>query len=134
MESAMACNTPMSMHTKLSTKDCPNSETDMIYMSKVPYTSVVGTIMHTMVCMWPNLAEAVSVVSRFMSKPGNTRWKVVKGILLYLHVTRDKRIVFICVGRVYDLVSYCESNYASDEDRLKSPFVYVFSFGGTPIS
>lgn len=51
MESAMACNTPMSMHTKLSTKDCPNSETDMIYMSKVPYTSVVGTIMHTMVCM-----------------------------------------------------------------------------------
>lgn len=69
-----------------------------------------------------------------MSKPGNTRWKVVKGILLYLHVTRDKRIVFICVGRVYDLVSYCESDYASDEDRLKSPFVYVFSFGGTPIS
>ncbi|CAH1426202.1 unnamed protein product [Lactuca virosa] len=69
-----------------------------------------------------------------MSKPCKTHWNVVEGILWYLHVTQDKWIVFICVGRVYDLISYWESDYASDEDRLKSPSGYLFNFGRTPIS
>ena len=39
-------------------------------MSKVPYSSAVGRLMYVMVCTRPDLAHAVSVVSRFMVNPG----------------------------------------------------------------
>ncbi|WZZ77422.1 hypothetical protein YC2023_097994 [Brassica napus] len=42
------------------------SEGEIDYMSRVPYASIVGSLMYDMVCTRPNLAHAVSVVSRFM--------------------------------------------------------------------
>ena len=38
-------------------------------MSRVPYASAVGSLMYAMVCTRPDIAHAVSVISRFMSKP-----------------------------------------------------------------
>ncbi|XP_038882235.1 secreted RxLR effector protein 161-like [Benincasa hispida] len=35
-------------------------------MSRVPYASVVGSLMYVMVCIRPDLSLAVSVVSKFM--------------------------------------------------------------------
>ena len=46
-------------------------------MSTVPYSSVVGSLMYAMVCSHPNLAYAVSVVNRYMAKPGMEHWKAV---------------------------------------------------------
>jgi len=47
-------------------------------MAEVPYTSVVGCLMHAMVCTRPDLAHVVSQVSKYMSKPGRQHWEVVK--------------------------------------------------------
>ena len=41
-------------------------ESEKEYMSHVPYTSVVGSLMYAMVCTRPNLAQAISVMSRYM--------------------------------------------------------------------
>jgi hypothetical protein len=38
-------------------------------MSHVPYVSVVGSLMYAMVCTRPDIAHAVGVLSRYMSKP-----------------------------------------------------------------
>jgi len=38
-------------------------------MSRLPYASAVGSIMYAMVCSRPDLACAISTVSRFMSNP-----------------------------------------------------------------
>jgi ATP-binding cassette subfamily B (MDR/TAP) protein 1 len=38
-------------------------------MKKVPYASAVGSLMYAMVCTRPDIAHAVSVVSRFLSNP-----------------------------------------------------------------
>jgi hypothetical protein len=38
-------------------------------MSRVPYASVVGCLMYAMVCTRPDIAHAVGVLSRYMSKP-----------------------------------------------------------------
>jgi hypothetical protein len=40
-------------------------------MSHVPNVSVVGNLMYAMVCTRPNIAHAVGVLSRYMSKPGD---------------------------------------------------------------
>ena len=37
-------------------------------MSHIPYASVVGSLMYAMVCTRPDLAQAVSVVSRHLKE------------------------------------------------------------------
>ena len=39
-------------------------------MSKVPCALAIGNLMYAMVCIRPDIAHAVRVVSRFMSRPG----------------------------------------------------------------
>uniref|UniRef100_A0A0V0GYW8 Putative ovule protein n=1 Tax=Solanum chacoense TaxID=4108 RepID=A0A0V0GYW8_SOLCH len=53
-------------------------------MSKVPYASAVGSIMYAMVCTCPNVAQSVSVVSRYMENQEKGIGKAVKWILRYL--------------------------------------------------
>ena len=54
-------------HFKLSSKQCPQSPEEEKVISRVPYASAVGLLMHVMVCTRFGLAYAVSVVCRFMS-------------------------------------------------------------------
>ena len=53
-------------------------------MSKVPYASAVGCLMYAMVCTRPDLAQGVSVVSKFLANLGKQHWDVVKWIFRYL--------------------------------------------------
>ena len=54
-------------------------------MSRIPYFSVVGSLMYAMVCSLPDLAYAVSAVSKYMEKPIKEHWKAVQWIMRYLH-------------------------------------------------
>ncbi|GJU26160.1 hypothetical protein Tco_1164781 [Tanacetum coccineum] len=54
----------------LSLKDCPVRDCDVERMSKVPYANAVGSLMYLMVCTRPDIAYAVSVVSRYLANPG----------------------------------------------------------------
>ena len=53
-------------------------------MSRVPYSSVVGSLMYAMVCSHPDLTYAVSAVSRYMAKLDKKHWKAVQWIMRYL--------------------------------------------------
>ena len=53
------------------------SDEEVDYMSRVPYSSVMGSLMYAMVCSRPNLAYAISAVNRYMAKPGKEHWKEV---------------------------------------------------------
>ena len=46
-------------------------------MSKVPYSSVVGSLMYAMICSLLDLSYVVNVASRYMVNPGKEHWKVV---------------------------------------------------------
>ena len=50
--------------------------------------------MYAMVCTRPDLAHAVSVVSRFMGKPGKEHWQAVKRIFRYLRGTSDVGLIY----------------------------------------
>ncbi|PHU15979.1 hypothetical protein BC332_17184 [Capsicum chinense] len=45
------------------------------YVSRVPYSSVIGSLMYAMVCFRPDLSYAVSAVSRYMENPSKEYWK-----------------------------------------------------------
>ena len=84
MNKAKLVSTPLSSHFKLSKEQSPKTEEERDHMSKVPYASNIGSLMYAMVCTRLNIAHAVGVVSRFMSRPGKQHWEAVKWILRYL--------------------------------------------------
>ena len=57
-------------HFRLSSSLSPQSEDDVDYMSRVPYSSVMGSLMYAMICSRPDLSYVVSVVSRYMANLG----------------------------------------------------------------
>ena len=48
MENAKPLSTPLSMHVKLSKDECPKSDHEKEFMSKIPYQSAVGSLMYTL--------------------------------------------------------------------------------------
>jgi len=60
---------PLAEHFKLNTMQCPTSEEEKKEVSKVPFSSVGGSLMYVMICTKPNIANAIGIVSRFLSNP-----------------------------------------------------------------
>jgi hypothetical protein len=105
MQNSKSVSTPLATHFRLSTALAPQSEEEEQFMSHVPYSSAVGSIMYAMVCTRPDISQAVNVVSRYMANPGKVHWQAVKWTLRYLQGTTD-------VGLVYDRGSDVNSDYA----------------------
>ena len=101
-------------------------------MSKVPYASAIGSLMYVMVCTRPDIAHAMGVVSRFMSKPGKQHWEVVKWIQRYLKGSSDTCLCF--TGESLKLQGYVDADFAGDIDSRKSTTGFVFTLSGTAIS
>jgi hypothetical protein len=69
MENTKPISTPLVNHFHLSTSQCAKTIEEAEDMSKVPYASAVGCLMYAMVCTRPDLADTVSVVSKYMANP-----------------------------------------------------------------
>ncbi|XP_073526309.1 uncharacterized protein [Phyllobates terribilis] len=78
------------------------------YMSRVPYASVVGSLMYAMVCPRTNLAFVVSVESRFMVNPEKEHLQAMERIFRYIR----------------------DSDYARDVDSRRYLIDYVLTLGG----
>ena len=61
---------PLGGHLELSKKQCPSSQSEIQKMSKIPYDVAVGSVIYAMLYTRSDLAFAISVLSRFMSNPG----------------------------------------------------------------
>jgi hypothetical protein len=69
MHDSKPVSTPIAPHFKLSSSQGPSTDSEFEYMSKVSYSSVVGSLMYAMVCSCPDLSYAMSLVSRYMTNP-----------------------------------------------------------------
>ncbi|KAG8503937.1 hypothetical protein CXB51_002266 [Gossypium anomalum] len=132
MRSAKPVSTPLAAHFRLSSALSPQSDDEIEYMSHVPYSSAVGSLMYAMVCSRPDLSYAVSAVSRYMANPGKNTGNTVQWILRYLRGTTDVCLQF---GRTEDgVIGYVDADFAGDLDRRRSLTGYVFTIGGCAIS
>jgi hypothetical protein len=111
---------------------CPKTHEEIEYMFKVSYSSIVGSLMHAMVCTRPDIAHAMGVVSRYMNKPCKELWEAIKWILRYLKGTATHALCFGGSDNV--LQEYVDSNMESDKDSKRSTTVYAFTVGGKTIS
>lgn len=131
MQHCKAVGTPLVLHLKLSSEQCPVTEEDKRRMSNVPYSNAVGSLMYAMVSIRSDLACVVSVVSRFMHNLGKAHWEVIKLILRYLMGSSETSLVFdqhrADPGGV---VGYVDANYGGDLDRRS----YSFTLCGSAIT
>lgn len=58
-------------------------------IEEIPYAQTVGSLMYAIVCMRPNIAYALSIVSRFLSCRSKIHQSAIKWILRYLWGTSD---------------------------------------------
>ena len=61
---------PFGSHFRLTKKQSPKTKEEREHMSKVPYALAIGSLMYAMMCIRPDIAHVVGVVSRYISKTG----------------------------------------------------------------
>lgn len=88
--------------------------------------------MYAMLGTRPDIAFAVSVVSRYGSNPTPAHWTTVKRIFRYLRGTATMELTY--QGNLCSLTGYTDSDWAGDHDTRRSTSGYVFSLGSGAIS
>jgi len=56
-------------HFKLKATLSPTSIEECEYMTLIPYTSAIGSLMYTVMCTRSDLSQVISMVSRYMQIP-----------------------------------------------------------------
>ena len=102
------------------------------YISKVPYSSVVGSLMYAMVCTRPDITHTVGVMRRYMNNLGKEHWMEVQWVLKYLRGTTSHALCF--GGSDTVLQGYVDEDMDGDKDNRRSTIGYVFTVGGTRVS
>ncbi|XP_070031843.1 secreted RxLR effector protein 161-like [Nicotiana tomentosiformis] len=118
-------NTPMESGTKLSKFDEGEN------MDPTFFKSLVGSLRY-LTCIRPDILFVVGVVSRFMEAPTSTHLKVTRRILRYLKGTIDFGLFYSCSSD-FNLMGFCDSDYAGAIDDRKSTTGFVFFLGDSVI-
>ena len=129
---AKSVSSPLPSHFKLSSKQSPSTNKKNEDMSKIPYASVVGSLMYVLVCTRPDTAHVVDVVRHCMSNPGKQHWEVVKCIMRYLRGTSSLKLTFGDEKPV--LAGYTDLDMVGDLDSKKSTSDYLMAFVGGAVS
>ena len=137
MEDTKSVSIPLASHFKLSKEQMPKEERDRREMNQIPYANIVGSIMYLIICTRPDVAHAISVVSRYMSDPGKEHWLALKWIIKYLKGSVSVGLFF--GGGAWSegddaLEGFCDSDYAANLDNRKSQSGYIFTLFGTAVS
>eukprot|EP00253_Pinus_taeda_P028941 PITA_28941 len=125
---------PILVGVRLSVEQFPKTQEEEEDMSHVPYASAIGSLMYAMVCTRPDIAHALGVLSRFMSKLGKEHWTTMKWVFRYLRGTSDYGLC--CQGRsglerMLDIRGFVDADWARDLDQRRSTSGCVFNlFGG----
>ena len=132
MQNEKPVHVPLPGHLKLSKTQCPKKDQEKEKMSKVPYSSIVGSLMYAMICTRPGISHAVGVVSRFLSNPGKEHWNAVKWMLRYLRGTAKQ---CLCFGDENQLLTgHIDTDMIGDVDSRKFTSGYLITFAGGAVS
>ena len=131
MENSKKGTLPFKHGVHLSKEQSPKTLEQKECMSRIPFASVVGSLMYAMLCTRSDICYAVGIVSRYQSDSGEEHWIAVKHILTYLRRTRDYMLVYSSGS--LETIGYTDSDFQGDIDSRKSTSGYVFTLNGGAI-
>ncbi|KAM2738979.1 hypothetical protein EV2_033140 [Malus domestica] len=101
-------------------------------ISQLEYSQVIGSLMYLMNSTRPDLAYAVSRLSRYTSNLAQEHWDALVRVLRYLKNTLDYGLHYTKYPPVVE--GFSDANWSSDTTESKSISGYVFTLGSAAIS
>ena len=101
---------------------------------EVSYREIIGSLMYLVIGTRPDIAYAVSVLSRVLDRPTNNDWSTAKRILRYLKGMADIGIVYHINGSSGSLVTFSNADYARDPASRRSTTGVICVHGGAVVS
>ena len=122
-------DTPLPAGIHLSANDGAMYERDL-------YRSLVGSLIYLSIWTRPDIAYAVSVLSKHMQNPARDHHVAMRHVLLYLNGTRDLGITYhghdplgTCT-----LYGFCDADFAGNPDTRRSRSGWVYMLCGAALS
>jgi len=101
-------------------------------ISQSQYAQNIGSLLHLMSFSRPNIAYAVSRLSRYTQCPSQDHWDALTRLMRYLRGTMDYTIEYSGFPAV--LEGHSDANWISDSNETKSTSGYVFTLGGGAVT
>jgi hypothetical protein len=101
-------------------------------VDQLRYSQIIGSLMYLASATRPDIAYAVSNLSRFVSNPGSEHWRAFERVMRYLVGTMNYGINYSGDPKVSE--GYSDANWISNADELKATSGYVFTLGGGAVS
>ncbi len=128
MHDANPVATPTDANVKLKRNDGVSKP-----VNSSTYQSMVGSLLYAAMATRPDIAQAVSVVSKFNANPNAAHLTAVKRILRYLKGTLNLALKYERSDSG-TLIGYSDADWAGDQDDRRSTTGNVFLLGGGAVS
>ena len=120
------------LHDKTTLETEPQGETEV---DAGHYQSIVGSLSYAATATRPDIAFAVSALSRYNSRPFTSHLTAAKRVLRYLKGTADLKLVFPRIPVTPSpILGFTDSDFAGDINGRKSQGGYVFQVYNGPVS
>lgn len=108
------------------------SAEDKLDASKLPYRSLVGSLLYLAIGSRPDITYSMHQLSQFLNSYTRTHWQAAIRVVRYLKGTRDLKLYL--GGNNFHLVGFTDSDWANCGDTRRSVGGYAFSLGSGIIS
>ena len=132
MTDAKTVNTPMDSSQKLTKDLSPTSKEEILEMQEKPYRELIGALIYLSNTTRPDIAFAVSTLSRFCSNPGKAHWIAAKRVLKYLKNTMDFKLIYRRSKE--GITCYVDSDWGGDITDRRSCTGYIIMMAGAPVA
>ena len=97
-----------------------------------PFQSLIGILLFVANTGRPDIAQSVSLLSRFLKDPREIHMKAAKRVLAYLYTTKTRALIYKDDGKNYFDI-FTDASYADCPDA-KSTYGYIIKYALAPIS
>ncbi|XP_066908731.1 uncharacterized protein [Halyomorpha halys] len=100
---------------------------------KIPYRSLVCSLLYLSTMTRPDLSFCVSFLARYLDKGTQQTWKAAKRALRYLKDTKEMGIIF-GKNEDIDLIGFSDADWAGDIETRRSVRGFMAFLAGNPVA
>ena len=97
------------------------------------YQQLVGSLQYASICTRPDISAAVGQLSRQVARPTQEHLDAARHVLKYLSGTKTMGITYRRSSTPFELVAWCDANFAPMEHGSRSTTGLVMMLGGAAV-